>query len=66
MEDNSRRYMIEAGAFIALTIGMVAWQVLRTLSRGGLDGAGAVRLVCSLFVLGIMLYVGYTAFSLWT
>jgi predicted PurR-regulated permease PerM len=66
MEDDANRNMIMAGVFIALTIGMAAWQVLRTLSRGGLDGVGAVRLVCSLFVLGIMLYVGYTALSLWT
>ena len=60
------RNMLMAGVFITLMIGMVAWQVLRTLSRGGLDGVGAVRLVCSLFILGIMLYVGYTAFSIWT
>ena len=66
MEDEMHRNMIMAGVFITLMIGMVAWQVLRTLSRGGLDGVGAVRLVCSLFILGIMLYVGYTAFSMWT
>ena len=60
------RNMIMAGVFITLMIGMLAWQVLRTLSRGGLDGQGAVRLACSVFVLGIMVYVGYTALSLWT
>ena len=60
------RNMIMAGVFITLMIGMLAWQVLRTLSRGGLDGQGAVRLVVSVFVLGIMLYVGYSAFSIWT
>lgn len=60
------RNMIMAGVFIAAVIGMLVWQVLRTLSRGGLDGQGAVRLVCSVFVLGIMLYVGYSAFSIWT
>jgi hypothetical protein len=66
MDDSAvKRNMIMAGVFIALTIGMLAWQVLRTISRGGLDAAGVVRLACSVFVLGIMLYVGYTAFSLW-
>lgn len=60
------RNMIMAGVFVTAVIGMLVWQVLRTLSRGGLDGQGAVRLVCSVFVLGIMLYVGYSAFSIWT
>jgi hypothetical protein len=66
MEDDMHRNMIMAGVFITLMIGMLVWQVLRTLSRGGLDGQGAVRLVVSVFVLGIMLYVGYSAFSMWT
>ena len=66
MEDDANRNMIMAGVFITLMIGMLAWQVLRTISRGGLDGVGAVRLVCSVFVLGIMVYVGYSALSLWT
>lgn len=65
-EDEMHRNMIMAGVFITAVIGMLVWQVLRTLSRGGLDGQGAVRLVCSVFVLGIMLYVGYSAFSIWT
>jgi hypothetical protein len=55
-----------AGVFITLMIGMAAWQVLRVLSRGGLDARGAIQLVCSVILLGIMLYVGYTAYSLWT
>ena len=66
MDDYANRNMIMAGVFITLMIGMLVWQVLRTLSRGGLDGLGAIRLVVSVFVLGIMLYVGYTALSLWT
>jgi len=66
MEDNANREMLMAGLFITLTIGLLMWQVLRTLSRGGFDAAGAIRLFCSVFVLGIMLYVGYTALSLWT
>ncbi|MBV9570298.1 MAG: hypothetical protein JO056_03565 [Alphaproteobacteria bacterium] len=66
MDDEANRNMIMAGLVITLMIGMCAWQVLRTISRGGLDGVGAVRLVCSVFVLGIMLYVGYTALSIWT
>ena len=66
MEDEMHRNMIMAGVFITLMIGMLVWQVLRTLSRGGLDAQGAVRLVCSVFVLGIMVYVRYSAFSLWT
>jgi hypothetical protein len=66
VEDDMHRNMIMAGVFITLMIGMLVWQVLRTLSRGGLDGQGAIRLVVSVFVLGIMLYVGYSAFSLWT
>jgi hypothetical protein len=65
MDDDMHRSMIMAGVFITLMIGMAAWQVLRTLSRGGLDGPGAIRLVCSLVVLGVMLYVGYTTYSLW-
>jgi hypothetical protein len=60
------RDMMMAAAFIALTILMLAWQVLRAISRGGLDAIGAIRLACSIFVLGIMLYVGYTMLSLWT
>lgn len=66
MDDEANRNMIMAGLFLTVMIGMLAWQVLRTISRGGLDGPGAVRLVCTVFVLGIMLYVGYTALSIWT
>jgi hypothetical protein len=66
MDDSANRNMIMAGVFITLTIGMLAWQVLRTISRGGLDAVGVLRLACSVFVLGIMVYVGYTALSLWT
>lgn len=66
MDDDMQRNMIMAGVFITAMIGMLAWQVLRTLSRGGLDGVGLVRLACTTFVLGIMVYVGYSALSLWT
>ena len=66
MEDTANREMMMAGVFITLMIGMLAWQVLRTISRGGMDAQGAVRLVCTVFVLGIMCYVGYTALTLWT
>ena len=61
-----QRNMIMAGVFITLMIGMLVWQVLRVLSRGGLDGQGAIRLAVSVFALGIMIYVGYSALSLWT
>jgi hypothetical protein len=68
MDDGTdfRQMTTMAGLFITLMIGMAAWQVLRTLSRGGLDARGAIQLVCNLILLGIMLYVGYTAYSLWT
>jgi hypothetical protein len=66
MEDSANREMLMAGVFITLTIGMLTWQVLRTISRGGWDIVGVVRLACSVFVLGIMLYVGFTALSIWT
>lgn len=60
------REMMFAGVFMTAMIGMLAWQVLRLLSRGGLDGTGLIKLVCGLFVLGIMCWVGFTALSLWT
>jgi hypothetical protein len=63
---DDQREMMFAGLFITAMIGMLAWQVLRLLSRGGLDGQGLIRLVCTVFVLGIMCYVGYTALSIWT
>ena len=66
MDDYANRNMMMAGVFITLMIGMIAWQVLRAISRGVSDGPGAIRLVCSVFVLGIMLYVGYSALTLWT
>jgi len=66
MDDLETRNMIMAGIFITAMIGMLMWQVLRVLSKGGLDGVGLIRLVCTLFVLGIMCYVGYTALSIWT
>ena len=66
MDDVANREMLEAGVFITLMIGAAAWQVLRALSRGGLDGQGLIRLTCSLVGLGIMVYVGCTALSLWT
>ena len=66
MDDVANREMLEAGFCITLMIGAAMWQVLRTLSRGGLDVMGAVRLTCNLILLGIAVYVGYTAFSMWT
>lgn len=67
MDDSPEtREMIFAGAFYTVMIGLMVWQVLRLLSKGGLDGLGLVRLAVSLFVLGIMGYVGYTMLSLWT
>lgn len=65
-EHIANREMLMTGVFIALTICALVWQVLRTLSRGALDVTSVVRLACSLFTLGIMLYVGHTIFSLWT
>jgi hypothetical protein len=65
-EHIANREMLMAGAFIALTICALVWQVLRTLSRGALDATSVVRLVCSVFMLGIMLYVGHTMLSMWT
>jgi uncharacterized membrane protein len=67
MDDGDmNRNMIMAGAFIALTICMLLWQVMRAITRGGMDPVGLVKLACSVFVLGIMLYVGYSTLSLWT
>jgi hypothetical protein len=67
MDDGSvLRNMILAGVFIAAMIGCSAWQVLRLLGKGGIDAIGVVRLAASLFVLGIMCWVGYTALALWT
>jgi hypothetical protein len=59
-------YMMLTGIFLTAMIGMLAWQVLRLLGRGGLDGLALIRLVCGLFVLGIMCWVAFTALSLWT
>jgi hypothetical protein len=67
MDDHiANREMMMTGVFIALTICALVWQVLRTLSRGALDGRSVLRLAVSLFALGIMLYVGHTIFSMWT
>ena len=67
MDDSAiNRDMIFTGVVIGLTICALAWQVLRTLSRGAMDATSAVRLVCTLIGFGIMCYVGYTIFSLWT
>lgn len=66
MDENiANREMIMTGVVITLTIGSLMWQVLRTLSRGALDATGVLRLATTLFVLGIMVYVGYTIFSIW-
>lgn len=66
MDDVELRNQIFAGAFYTVMIGVVVWQILRLLSRGSLDGAGAIRLASSVFVLGILCYVGYTMLSIWT
>jgi hypothetical protein len=67
MDDSiANREMIMTGVFIALAICSLVWQVLRTLSRGALDGTSLVRLAYSLFALGVMLYVAHTIFSMWT
>ncbi|HEX4860506.1 MAG TPA: hypothetical protein VFV07_04670 [Rhizomicrobium sp.] len=67
MDDHSiLQYTLPAGIFLVATIGMLAWQVLRLLSRGGLDAMGLIRLVCGVFVLGIMCWVGFTALQMWT
>ena len=60
------QYVMLIGIFLTAMIGMLAWQVLRLLSRGGLDAMGLIRLVCGLIVLGIMCWVGFTALSMWT
>jgi len=66
MDDTvANRDMIMTGAFIALSICALVWQVLRILSRGALDGTSMLRLAVSIFALGIMLYVGHTIFSMW-
>ena len=67
MDDHvANREMMFTGVVIALAILSLAWQVLRTLSRGAMDATGAIRLVCTLIGLGVMCYVGYTIFSIWT
>ncbi len=67
MDDSTElHYILPASIFLVAMIGMLAWQVLRLLSRGGLDAMGLLRLVCGLFVLGIMCWVGVTALSMWT
>jgi hypothetical protein len=66
VDEDMHRNVVLGGVFIALTIGAALWQVLRTLSRGGMSGVTLVRLTCNLILLGIMLYVGYTALTLWT
>jgi len=66
MDDVANREMLEAGVFIMLMIAAAAWQVMRTLSRGGFDAMGLIKLGCNLILLGIMVYVGVTALNMWT
>ncbi len=66
MDDQAAKEMMFAGAFYVAMIGLGIWQVLRLLSKGSLDAVGLVRLGASLFVLGIMCYVGYTMLQMWT
>lgn len=60
------RSMILAGVFYTAMIGYGIWQVLRLLSRGAMDGVRLVQLAATLFILGILCWVGYTALMLWT
>lgn len=70
MADNAdpeqMRSMVLAGLFYTALVGAMVWQILRLLSRGGLDAQGVLRLGVSVFVLGIMGYVGYTMLQVWT
>ncbi|MBV9990071.1 MAG: hypothetical protein JOZ72_02155 [Alphaproteobacteria bacterium] len=66
MDDQAAREMIFAGLFYTAMIGLGVWQVLRLLSKGSLDGVGVMRLISTVFILGIMCYVGYTMLQLWT
>jgi hypothetical protein len=67
MDDHPEvREMILAGAFYTVMIGLAVWQILRLLGSGGLDAVGIVRLGVSLFILGIMFYIGSTMLTLWT
>ena len=67
MDDSTQLHeILPAGIFLVVVIGAMAWQVLRLIGRGGLDAMGLIRLVCGLFVLGIMCWVGFTALRMWT
>lgn len=66
MDDQANREMIFAGLFYTAMIGLGVWQVLRLLSKGSLDAQSLVPAISSVFVLGIMCYVGYTMLQLWT
>jgi hypothetical protein len=66
MDDVANREMLEAGVCIALMICGATWQVMRTLSRGGMGARGLIQLTCNLILLGIALYVGYSALNMWT
>ncbi len=66
MDDVANREMLEAGVCLTGMIGIALWQVLRTLGRGGLDAMGVVKLTCNLIILGIAVYVGYSALTMWT
>ena len=66
MDDQAAKEMMFAGAFYVVMIGLGVWQVLRLLSKGGLDGMGVFRLISTVFILGIMCYVGYTMLQMWT
>ena len=64
--DDQLRYTLPAGIFLVVMVGLLAWQVLRQLGRGGLDLMGLIRLGVSVFMLGIMCWVTITALSMWT
>ena len=66
MDDVANREMLEAGVCLTAMIGIALWQVLRTLGSGGLNGIGMIKLTCNLVLLGIALYVGYSALTMWT
>jgi uncharacterized membrane protein YdbT with pleckstrin-like domain len=67
MDDRSvLQYTLPAGIFLVAIVGMLVWQTLRLISRGGLDALGLIRLAVNLFLLGVMCWVTATALSMWT
>lgn len=66
MDDNPElHYMLPVGIFFAIMICMGVFQVLRLMSRGGTSGLGLINLVASVFILGIICWVAFTAMRVW-